>query len=230
VVRAIDFESLRRELVQRLKEEGIVRSRKVEEAMLSIPREAFVPTHLRDRAYEDHPLPIGFGQTISAPHMVAIMTEELDPNPGDKVLEIGTGSGYQASILAYIVSKKPSGHVYTVERIPELAHQARQNISRALGALSKFVTVIVGDGSKGVPHFAPYDKIIVTAAAPSIPQPLIDQLAPGGRLVLPVGDRWSQVLTIVEKSANGRITTRIGIPCIFVPLIGEYGWKISFEH
>ncbi len=220
-----DLESRRRELIEQLKNEGILRSKKVEEAMLSVPREAFVPPHLVDEAYEDHPLPIGFGQTISAPHMVALMTEELDPNPGDKILEIGTGSGYQAAILAHIVSRDPGGHVYTVERIPELAHRAKQNISKALGELSTFVTVIVGDGSKGVPQFAPYDKIMVTAAAPSIPQPLIDQLAPGGKLVIPVGDRWSQVLITLEKDRSGRIRTRMGIPCVFVPLIGEFGWK-----
>ncbi len=212
-------------MIEALKAEGVIRSKIVEEAMKSVPREAFVPPHLIDRAYDDYPLPIGFGQTISAPHMVALMTEELEPRPGNKVLEIGTGSGYQAAILAYIVSKNPRGHVYTVERIPQLAHRARENIKKALPELAKSVTVVVGDGSKGLPQFAPFDRIIVTAAAPSIPQPLIDQLAPGGKLVIPVGDRWSQTLVILEKRKDGRITTRYSIPCIFVPLIGEYGWK-----
>ena len=219
------FEIKRRELVESLKFEGVIRSKIVEEAMLAIPREKFVPPHLSDRAYDDYPLPIGFGQTISAPHMVALMTEELEPKPGDKVLEIGTGSGYQAAVLAYIVSKDPRGHVYTIERIPELAHRARENILRACPHLEKFVTIIVGDGTKGLPQFAPFDKIIVTAAAPSIPQPLLDQLAPEGTMVIPVGDRWSQVLTIIRKSLSGRISVKHSIPCIFVPLIGEHGWR-----
>ncbi|NPA96133.1 MAG: protein-L-isoaspartate(D-aspartate) O-methyltransferase [Crenarchaeota archaeon] len=219
------FEEHRKLLVEMLKREGVIRSKEVEDAMLAVPREVFVPPQLADRAYEDYPLPIGFGQTISAPHMVALMTEELAPRPGDKVLEIGTGSGYQAAVLAHIVSKEPEGHVYTVERIPQLAHRAKRNLIHALGDLSSSVTVYIGDGSEGLPHFSPYDKIIVTAAAPSVPKPLVDQLAPGGRMVIPVGTRWSQVLVTIEKHPDGRIETKYGIACIFVPLIGRHGWS-----
>ena len=219
------FEHARKRLVEALKREGVIRSKLVEEAMLAVPREEFVPPHLRSEAYVDSPLPIGCGQTISAPHMVALMTEELEPEPGNKVLEVGTGSGYQATILAHIVSKKPEGHVYTIERIPELAHRARKNIERARPDLVDFVTIVVGDGTIGLPEFAPFDRIIVTAAAPRIPSPLIDQLKPGGLMVIPVGDRWEQVLTIVRKHSDGRISTRYSIPCIFVPLVGEYGWR-----
>jgi len=221
----LSFEKQRRELVEMLKEEGIIKSQLVEEAMLSIPREHFVPPHLREHAYSDTPLPIGCGQTISAPHMVALMTEELRVEPGHRVLEVGTGSGYQAAILAYIVSKKPQGHVFTIERIPELAYRALRNIAKCGQSIRRFTTVVVGDGSRGLEEFAPYDRIIVTAAAPSVPRPLIEQLKPGGIMVIPVGSRWSQILQIVEKGYDGRIRTRNSIPCIFVPLIGEYGWR-----
>ncbi len=220
------FEELRRELVSRLREEGVIRSKLVEEAMLAVPRELFVPPELRSYAYEDHPLPIGFGQTISAPHMVALMTEELNVEPGHRVLEVGTGSGYQAAILAYIVSKDPRGRVYTIERIPQLAHQALRNIlSTKNPRITNFVTIFVGDGSKGLERYAPFDRIIVTAAAPRIPQALVEQLAPGGRMVIPVGSRWEQVLCIVDKDREGRIKVRYSIPCIFVPLVGENGWR-----
>jgi len=215
----------RKLLVKYLKMEGVIRSSLVEEAFLSVPRECFVPEHLRDYAYSDTPLPIGYGQTISAPHMVALMTEELQVEPGHRVLEIGTGSGYQAAILAYIVSKNPQGHVYTIERIAPLAQRALKNILKTRLGLEEFITIIVGDGTQGVPQFAPYDRIIVTAAAPSIPKPLIEQLKPGGRMVVPVGSRWEQILQIVEKDSQGRIRTRNSIPCIFVPLIGKYGWQ-----
>ncbi|MEM1541585.1 MAG: protein-L-isoaspartate(D-aspartate) O-methyltransferase [Ignisphaera sp.] len=214
----------RRQLVEYLKRAGIIRSRNVEEAFLSIPREHYVPEHLREYAYQDTPLPIGSGQTISAPHMVAIMTEELMVEPNHKILEIGTGSGYQTSILAHIVSKG-CGHVYTVERIPELAQNALINISRAVPHLLKYITIHVGDGSKGLQEFAPYDRIIVTAAAPRIPEPLINQLALEGVMVIPVGNRYEQLLTIVTKDRRGDILIRQSIPCVFVPLLGEYGWR-----
>ena len=157
--------------------------------------------------------------------MVALMTEELRVEPGHRVLEVGTGSGYQAAILAYIVSKKLQGHVFTIERIPELAYRALRNIAKCGQNIRRFITVVVGDGSRGLEEFAPYDRIIVTAAAPSVPRPLIEQLKPGGIMVIPVGTRWSQILQIVEKRHDGRIRTRSSIPCIFVPLIGEYGWQ-----
>lgn len=217
-------------LVEKLKIEGIIKSELVEEAFLSVPRECFVPDHLRVYAYSDTPLPIGYGQTISAPHMVAIMTEELRVEPGDKVLEIGTGSGYQATVLAHIVSKQPGGHVYTIERIPQLARRAVVNIANARQDLLDFITVIVGDGSKGVELFQPYDKIIVTAAAPRIPEPLLQQLRPGGVMVIPVGNRWEQTLQIVIKDRKGSIRIRDSIACIFVPLIGQYGWYSEYNY
>lgn len=220
----------RRMLVEMLKSEGIIKSDLVEESFLSVPREYFVPEHLKVYAYSDTPLPIGYGQTISAPHMVAIMTEELRVKPGNKVLEIGTGSGYQAVILAHIVSKKPSGHVYTVERIPQLARRAVINIANARPDLLDFITVIVGDGSKGIELFQPYDRIIVTAAAPKIPEPLVQQLKPGGIMVIPVGNRWEQILQIVIKNEKGYITIKDSIACIFVPLIGQYGWHNEYDY
>ena len=212
------------ELLERLEREGIVRSEKVKRAFLKVPREKFVPPHLRHRAYEDIPLPIGHGQTISAPHMVLLMTERLDPEPGDIVLEVGAGSGYQAAIIAEIVNPdgKGCGHVYTIERIPELAGFARRNLAEA--GYSDRVTVIVGDGSRGYPERAPYDKIIVTAAAPRVPEPLKKQLRIGGRIVIPLGGLSSQTLCIGVKKSEDRIEFIEDVPCIFVPLIGEYGW------
>lgn len=218
------FYQQRVELVEHLKNMGIIRSKLVEEAFLAIPREYFVPETLRDYAYNDTPLPIGYGQTISAPHMVAIMTEELRVKPEHKVLEIGTGSGYQAAILAYIVSKG-CGHVYTIERIAELAQNALANISRATPHLLEYITVYVGDGTKGLEEFSPFDRIVVTAAAPRIPEPLIEQLAPGGVMVIPVGTRYEQVLQVVTKDVDGHISIQSSVPCIFVPLVGEYGWR-----
>ena len=222
------FDEERKKLVSMLKMEGVIRSRIVEEAFLAIPRECFVPEHLKRYAYVDNPLPIGYGQTISAPHMVAIMTEELGVEPDDIILEVGTGSGYQAAILAYIVSKG-KGHVYTIERIGELTKRAIINVANANPRLLERITFVVGDGSKGIEFFAPFDKIIVTAAAPSIPEPLLKQLKPGGRMVIPVGNRFEQVLQVVEKLRDGRIRIRESVPCIFVPLIGEYGWKSDYD-
>ncbi len=226
MLKKINFEKARRQLVERLIAEGVIRSEKVKKAMLSVPREEFVPEDVKKWAYVDEPLPIGHGQTISAPHMVALMTELLDPNPGDKVLEIGTGSGYQAAILAEIVAKNDPlkrGHVYTIERIPELADFARKNLEKT--SYSKYVTVIVGDGTLGYPEKAPYDRIIVTAAAPDIPKPLLEQLKPGGVLVIPVGDLGLQRLLVVKKREDGSIVVKEDTYCVFVPLIGKYGWR-----
>jgi protein-L-isoaspartate(D-aspartate) O-methyltransferase len=197
-------------------------------AMLRVPRELFVPEELRHLAYEDTPLPIGHGQTISAPHMVALMTELAEIEPGMKVLEVGTGSGYHAAVLAEVVapSDEPRerwGHVYTIERIPEPAERARRNLERA--GYADRVTVIVGDGSLGYPEKAPYDRIIVTAAAPDIPEPLLEQLRPGGKMVIPIGTRYMQYLYVIEKIHDGRIKSRPVTPCLFVPLIGRYGWR-----
>ncbi len=214
------FEEKRRRMVERLKDElGI--SDKVAKAMLKVPRHVFVPTTYEREAYVDTPLPIGKGQTISAPHMVAIMCDLLDLQEGDKVLEVGAGSGYHAAVVAEIVGKK--GKVIAIERIPELAERARR-ILEYLGYDN--VKIIVGDGTKGYEPEAPYDKIYVTAAAPDIPEPLIEQLKPGGKMVIPIG-RYEQYLYVVEKDRHGKIHKRVWGPVRFVPLIGEYGFK---EH
>ncbi len=215
------FSVMRRRLVDNLVRDGILRTPRIIKAFLKVPREEFVPSNLRSSAYVDHPLPIGYGQTISAPHMVAIMTEELQPMPGDKVLEVGTGSGYQAAILAEIV--KPNGHVWTVERIVDLVRFAKENLRRT--GYSDYVTVIHGDGSEGLPQYAPYDRIIVTAAAPRVPEPLIEQLRPGGRLVIPVGGRYFQVLKVIDKLSDGTLKSIEKVSCVFVPLVGRYGFK-----
>jgi len=221
----VSYFEQRRNLVSILKELGYIRSRKVEEAMLRVPRELFVPEELREYAYDDRPLPIGFNQTISAPSIVAYMTELLDPQPGDKVLEVGTGSGYQAAILAEIVC--PRGHVWTIERIAEIAESARRRLEM-LG-YADMITVIVGDGSLGYEPQAPYDRIIVTAAAPKIPKPLIEQLKPGGKIVIPVGPLPFQVLTVVYKKSSSEIEIKRDLEVVFVPLIGEYGWRDEKE-
>lgn len=210
----------RRRLVRLLKEQGFIRSRIVEEAMLRVPREEFVPPEYRAVACEDRPLPIGYGQTISAPSIVAYMTELLEPGPGMKVLEVGTGSGYQAAVLAEIVG--PRGHVWSMERIPELAEWARRNLERT--SYARRVTVIVGDGTLGYPDEAPYDRIIVTAAAPSVPPPLEEQLREGGKIVAPIGDYIAQELVVGEKR-GGRVLYRRDLEVIFVPLVGRYGWS-----
>ncbi len=218
----------KRELLEALRREGVIRSERVYRAMLSVPREEFVPPELRCHAYDDNPLPIGCGQTISAPHMVAMMCEEARLEPGHKVLEVGTGSGYHAAVMAEIVAPRDQprerwGRVVTIERIPELAERARRTLER-LGYADR-VKVVVGDGSLGYEPEAPYDRIVVTAAAPDIPRPLLEQLKPGGIMVIPVGDRYLQYLYVVVKREDGSVEARPVTSCLFVPLIGEYGWK-----
>lgn len=186
------------------------------DAMKKVPRHKFVPKDLEASAYEDCALPIGGGQTISQPYMVAIMTEKLGLSAGAKVLEIGTGSGYQAAILAEI-----AGEAYTIERIPSIAERAKKIFDELA---YKNIKVIVGDGTLGLPEKAPFDGIIVTAGAPSIPKPLTDQLADGGRLVIPVGEAFEQTLTIVTKRGN-KLDIEGSIGCVFVPLIGKFGWQ-----
>jgi len=224
----VGFEEARRRLVEYLRAAGFLRSERVARALLRVPRELFVPPEYRSLAYEDRPLPIGYGQTVSAPSVVARMTELLDPRPGERVLEVGTGSGYQAAVLAELVA--PSdwppegwGHVWSIERIPGLAERARRNLEAA--GYAGRVTVVVGDGSRGYPPAAPYDAIIVTAAAPQVPPPLVEQLKPGGRLVAPVGDRWAQRLVVLRKGPGGRVEVEEDIEVLFVPLVGEYGWE-----
>ncbi len=185
-------------------------------ALAQVPRERFVPSHLQARAYADGPLPIGAGQTISQPYMVAAMVELARPDPARKVLEVGTGSGYGAAVLAGCF-----GTVITIERLPALAEAARERLA-ALGCDN--VTVVVGDGSRGYPEAAPYDAIVVTAAGPKVPDSLIAQLAPGGRLIIPVGPRGCQELTTVDKRADGSTVRSCAMRCVFVPLVGEEAW------
>jgi len=185
-------------------------------ALRSVPRHLFMPEEVRDLAYQDHPVPIGHGQTISQPYIVAIMTQLLEPAKEHKVLEIGTGSGYQAAVLDGLVK-----HVYTIEIVPELARSASATLVK-LGYRN--VTVRHGDGYQGWPEQAPFDRIIVTAAPPELPQALLDQLKPGGKLVAPVGSTvWGQDLVVVEKNAQGKISRRSVFPVMFVPMVKGRG-------
>lgn len=193
-----------------------VRNQRVLAAMRWTPREWFLPPHLAGDAYSDAPLPIGNGQTISQPYVVALMTERLQPQRRSKLLEIGTGSGYQTAILAYIANR---GKIFTIERLPDLLVEAEERFRR-LG-LSNIETRL-GDGATGWADQAPFDGIIVAAAAPRIPEPLVDQLAPGGRLVIPVGDLASQELVILERPLNGGDVVQQQAGGVrFVPLISR---------
>ncbi len=205
-----DFETQRRQLVKlHIVNEGI-RDRAVIHSMLSVPREEFVPERYRKQAYRNTPLPIGYGQTISQPYIVALMTELLKVDENDTVLEIGTGSGYQAAVLAEIVQS-----VYTVEIIPPLGESAKARLER-LGYDN--VHVRIGDGYFGWKEAAPFDAVIVTAAADHIPPPLLAQLKKGGRMCIPVGQPYfPQVLKLVKKDADGNITVRDVLPVAFVP-------------
>ncbi len=193
-----------------------VRDPRVLAAMGKVPRHEFMPEALRAQAYGDHAMPIGEGQTISQPYIVALMTELLELKSTDRVLEIGTGSGYQAAVLSELCEK-----VFTIERVKTLADKARAILDR-LGCRN--VAMKVYDGTYGWKEMAPFDAIIVTAAAPDVPSALIEQLREGGRLVIPVGERFTQVLKKVIKSPAG-LVTQTSIPCMFVPLIGAHGWK-----
>jgi len=204
-------------LVDHLRRYGYVRSDKVYRAMLLVDRREFVPEDEREYAYADEPLPIGYGQTISAPHMVAIMLELLDVDEGMNVLEIGTGSGYNAAILSVLVGG--DGRVVTVERIKQLYEKAKKILSKY-----KNIVCVLGDGSMGCEIYAPYDRIIVTCGAPNIPKPLLEQLKEGGRMVIPVGGRYFQSLWVVDKK-DGKIKKRYEGEVLFVPLIGEYGYR-----
>ncbi len=186
-------------------------------AMSRVKREFFLPAALKSRAYDDTPLPIGLNQTISAPHMVAIMCDLLDLQPGMTVLEVGGGSGYHAAVMAAMVG--PTGMVYSVERMPELVAMAKRNLENA-GITN--VTMIETDGSLGLPEHAPYDRISVAATAPRIPEPLKQQLKVGGKMVLPVG-RDYQDLYLVTRKNGFCVEEKMGV--IFVPLIGEEGFK-----
>ena len=209
-----ELAEMRRFMVEtQLVARGIANAR-VLEAMRTVPRHAFVRPYDADRAYDDRPLPMGGGQTISQPYMVAVMTAALEPEPADHVLEVGTGSGYQAAVLASLVER-----VVTIECVPELAAQARRTLAR-LGYDN--VDVRVGDGSLGTPGDE-YQGIMVTAGGPDIPQELRTQLAEGGRLVIPVGTRWHQELTVIHRHGL-RFEEDRREGCVFVPLQGKYGW------
>ena len=191
-----------------------VKNRKVLAAMENVPRHLFVPESLRAQAYENHPLPIGYGQTISQPIIVAHMTELLEIKPGDKILEIGTGSGYQAAVLSELTP-----NVFTIEIIEKLGERAKSTFS-SLGYNT--IRVKTGDGYEGWPEYAPFDGIIVTCAPEDIPEPLIEQLKPGGRIVIPVGKAGeSQWLIVAEKTHDGKIRKKIQYPVIFVPMTGK---------
>ena len=193
-----------------------INDKRVLEAMRKVPRHLFVPQDVINEAYNDYPLPIGHGQTISQPYMVALMTEALELKGDEKTLEIGTGSGYQTAILAELCKE-----VYTIERIISLLDKAKK-VLKKLGYKNIFFKA--GDGTLGWPENRPYDAIIVTAGAPKIPQPLLDQLADKGRLVIPVGDRFSQELVKITKIKDDIIRENLG-GCRFVDLIGIHGWK-----
>ena len=210
------FNTSREQLVNRLVKDSYIKSDIVKKAFLTIPRENFVPEYLKLQAYVDRPLEIGKGQTISAPHMVAIMCEALDIQKGQKILEIGAGSGYHAAIVSQLLGEK--GHIYTIERFEDLAKTAEQNLKNT--DITN-VTVVVGDGSEGLKKYEPYDRIYVTCAAPSIPNPLVDQLKDHGKLLIPVGSMYCE-LQLIEKKGKEIQSKDLG-GCVFVPLVGKYG-------
>jgi protein-L-isoaspartate(D-aspartate) O-methyltransferase len=212
----INYESERNRMVDEQIVTRGVKDQRVLAALRRVPRHEFLPEAIRGMAYGDHALPLGEGQTMSQPYMVALMTELLDLKGTERVLEIGTGSGYQAAVLAELCEK-----VYTVERIKTLAEKARAVLDR-LGY--KRVAIKIYDGTYGWKEMAPFDAIVVTAGAPDIPAPLVEQLRDGGRMVIPVGERYGQMLVKVVKTAEGLVTEK-SIPCMFVPLIGNHGWN-----
>lgn len=209
------FVRARERLVARLEADGI-RDRRVLEAFATVARHELVPEALQPRAYQNAALPIGAGQTISAPGVVAAMTQALELAPGDQVLEVGTGSGYQAAILARLAA-----HIVSIERLPRLAADARRALDR-LRVTN--VVVHLGDGTKGRVADAPYDAIVVTAGGPDVPQPLLDQLAIGGRLVGPFGPREEQSLLRVRRTEEAKFERDVLGRCRFVGLVGSHGW------
>jgi protein-L-isoaspartate(D-aspartate) O-methyltransferase len=213
----MSYESVRERMVEKLIRAGHIRSQDVIDAMTEMPRHIFV--EIGKSAYVDSPMSIGDGQTISAPHMVGIMLEALDLRDGQKVLEVGGGSGYHAALVGKMIGEK--GIVYSVERIERLAHKARSAVEKT--GLSDRVRIVVADGSLGLPEHSPFDRIFVTCAAPSIPDPLVDQLVEGGRLLIPVGGRYLQDLVLATKK-RGKIKKKSFGGCVFVPLVGKHGF------
>jgi protein-L-isoaspartate(D-aspartate) O-methyltransferase len=193
-----------------------VKDPRVLEAMLRVPRHLFVPADMRDRAYDDSPLPIGEGQTISQPYMVAWMTELLEVTGNSRILEIGTGSGYQAAILCEL-----GKDVFSIEKQAGLAQAAKERL-HSLGYRN--IRIKVADGTLGWPEEAPFDGIMVTAGSPSVPQPLLEQLAESGRLIVPIGPSGIQMLNVIKRKGNEFQTSEVGT-CVFVPLVGKFGWS-----
>jgi len=209
------YERQRRQLIEVIREHDID-DLEILRAFDLTPRHLFLPESVQHRAYEDAPVPIGFGQTASQPSLQALYMKVLNLQPTDRVLEIGTGSGFQTAVLAHL-----AGHVYSVERIRELSQRARIAIDNL--RLSN-IALLVGDGTIGWSRYAPYDAILVTAGSPSLPPALVDQLASGGRMLIPIGGRDAQQLTLVTKTEQGIETSDVAA-CVFVPLLGRFGWK-----
>ncbi|MHA2355593.1 MAG: protein-L-isoaspartate(D-aspartate) O-methyltransferase [Candidatus Thorarchaeota archaeon] len=224
-MRDSSLEKQKESLAQSLQRRGYLITDVVKRAFTAVPREEFVLPESRSNAYRDSPLSIGLGQTISAPHMCVIMCEGLNLAEGHRVLEVGAGSGYHAALCAEIVAPQGSsnpGHVYTIEIVKGLIDFAQDNLERA--GYADRVTLVQGDGGKGFPDEAPFDRILVAAAAPSVPPPLIDQLKPGGVMLIPVGSRgFYQELMMVEKDEDSKVTKRRWGGVAFVPLTGEFG-------
>jgi len=212
----LDYGPKRAEMVEKQLRRRGIQDDCVLGAMLAVPRHEFVAQELRARAYDDVPLPIGSGQTISQPYIVAAMTAALHLKPTDRALEIGGGSGYQAAVLSLLAKE-----IFTIERRAELASAASERLQR-LGYLN--VHVHCGDGTLGLPEFAPFDAILVAAAAPAAPQPLLMQLAQGGRMIIPVGDADNQELQLIEKR-GGKLFNKMMEGCRFVPLVGHHAWQ-----
>lgn len=212
-----NFEYLRQKMVLEHLYARDVKDNKVLSAFRKVPRHRFVNPVVYKDAYSDSPLSIGHGQTISQPYIVALMVQLLDVENDDKVLEIGTGSGYETALLCEL-----AGSVFSIERIPELAVMAKEVLE---DLHYEKIRLKIGDGSLGWKEFAPFNKIIVTASFSVIPEPLIDQLSEGGKLVMPVGQRYSQRLMVLEKNKDGEIIEKDTCGCVFVPLIGKYGWE-----
>lgn len=209
----------RYKMVFYLEKLGYVKSEPVKKAFLKVDRSKFIPENLKEEAYRDAPLSIGCGQTISAPSMIALMLEVSELKMGLKILEVGAGSGYNAALIAEICGEE---NIVTIERIPEVYNFGAENLKRA----GYKVKVVLGDGTKGHKEDAPYDRIIATAAAPEVPQNWKDQLKEGGMIIAPVGrERYYQELLVLKKKKDGTFTTNKYGGCVFVPLVGEDGWK-----
>lgn len=215
----MDLDEEKEKLIDYIKEIGYLKSKKLEDALRNIPRHLFVPKGIEHLAYRDTPLSIGHNQTISQPSTVVIMTESLDVKEGQKILEIGTGSGWQSAILSYLVGKK--GFVYTIEIIPELVEYARSNLKKLN---INNVEVFKKDGSLGLKEYELFDRIIVTAACPDVPEHLLKQLKVDGIMIAPIGDIYLQEMFIIKKLKNKIEKRSIG-KFMFVPLIGKYGFK-----